>query len=96
MGPQPLPPGDEATGIVSAIRSLETAASYGSTESGKVTETLAYPPGIFPDVGALSVIASTDCRSASINSVSIVSTSRNGSTVPSTSATGRLRSAPLP
>ena len=39
-------------------RSLETAASYGSTLSNEVSEVVAIPEGIHTDVGAVSVVVS--------------------------------------
>ncbi|MDA8140512.1 MAG: MG2 domain-containing protein, partial [Desulfobacteraceae bacterium] len=42
---------------VNQRRSLLTAASYGTTTEAKVTEAVAFPDGIFKDVGGISVVA---------------------------------------
>ncbi len=39
-------------------RNFEIAANYGSITSGSVTEPIAFPPGIYPDVGNVSVVLS--------------------------------------
>lgn len=51
----------DSDGIVHRVpvgkrRSLETAASYGTTEEGDVRESIAIPEGIYPDVGSVSVV----------------------------------------
>ena len=43
---------------VNKMRSLETAANYGTTMEGKVSESIAFPDNIFPDVGGVSVVLS--------------------------------------
>lgn len=43
---------------VHKMRSLETAANYGTTTEDKVTESIAFPENIFPDVGGISVVLS--------------------------------------
>ncbi|MBU0499595.1 MAG: large extracellular alpha-helical protein [Gammaproteobacteria bacterium] len=40
---------------VNKLRSLDVAANYGTTLAAKVSETIAFPKDIFPDVGALSL-----------------------------------------
>lgn len=49
---------------VHKMRSLETAANYGTTTEDKVTESLAFPENIFPDVGGISVVLSPSVISA--------------------------------
>ena len=43
---------------VNKRRSLETAASYGSTEANEISETVRVPGDIHGDVGALSLVVS--------------------------------------
>lgn len=49
---------------VHKMRSLETAASYGTTTEDKVTESIAFPENIFPDIGGISVVLSPSVISA--------------------------------
>lgn len=49
---------------VHKMRSLETAANYGTTTEDKVTESIAFPENIFPDVGGISVVLSPSVISA--------------------------------
>ncbi len=44
--------------VVNKRRSLQTGATYGTTIENEVTESVAFPSGIYPDVGSLSVVAS--------------------------------------
>jgi alpha-2-macroglobulin len=41
---------------VGKLRSVETAASYGTTTEGLVSERVAFPDDIYPDVGGVSVV----------------------------------------
>ncbi|MDP2206378.1 MAG: alpha-2-macroglobulin family protein [Alphaproteobacteria bacterium] len=41
---------------VGKMRSLETAASYGTTTGDKASESILFPEGIYPDVGGVSVV----------------------------------------
>lgn len=41
---------------VNKMRSLETAATYGTTTEGKVSQSVALPDNIMPDVGSISVV----------------------------------------
>ena len=41
---------------VNKFRSLETAANYGTTTQDRVTESIAFPENIFPDIGSVSVV----------------------------------------
>lgn len=41
---------------VGKMRSLETAANYGTTDAAKVSESIHVPEGIYPDVGGVSVV----------------------------------------
>lgn len=43
---------------VNKMRSLDTAATYGTTEERKAGESIAFPDDIYPDVGAVSVVLS--------------------------------------
>lgn len=49
---------------VNKMRSLETAANYGTTTEDSVTESIAFPENIFPDVGGISVVLSPSVISA--------------------------------
>ncbi len=41
---------------VGKMRSLETAANYGTTTDGKVSDSVAFPKEMYPDVGGVSVV----------------------------------------
>jgi hypothetical protein len=41
---------------VHKMRSLETAANYGTTTEAKVSETIQFPDNIYPDIGSVSVV----------------------------------------
>ncbi len=43
---------------VNKRRSLDVAANYGTTTEDKAEESIAFPPGILPDAGSVSVVAS--------------------------------------
>ncbi len=49
---------------VNKMRSLETAANYGTTTENKATESIAFPKDIFPDIGSVSVVLSPSVISA--------------------------------
>ena len=44
--------------IINKRRSLETSATYGTTEKDSVTESLLVPKDIYPDVGGISIVTS--------------------------------------
>jgi transposase len=55
--------GVDADGVASALpvlksRSLETAAQFGSTVEARETQSIAFPQGIYPDAGNVSVTLS--------------------------------------
>ncbi|MFH1157422.1 MAG: alpha-2-macroglobulin family protein [Pseudomonadota bacterium] len=41
---------------VNKMRSLETAANYGTTTEARATETIQFPNNIYPDIGSVSVV----------------------------------------
>jgi uncharacterized protein YfaS (alpha-2-macroglobulin family) len=43
---------------VNKMRSLDTAANYGTTMQDKATESIKFPDNIFPDIGGVSVVLS--------------------------------------
>lgn len=56
--------GMEMTLPVNKMRSLETAATYGTTTEDKASESISFPKDIFPDIGSVSVVLSPSVISA--------------------------------